>query len=123
MREQFPGLRCGGNAGGPNQTRTAGQQTGDPCARGERHRLVSSRHLCDGPKASVILASGLRCFGTAGAHARPARRPSVATRNFTGFHRVNGFNYWKEDEGRQRFVKLLNVTETRESVGWTALVE
>src|SRR5688500_7345167 len=25
---------------------------------------------------------------------------------FTGFHRVNGFNYWKEDEGRQRLVRV-----------------
>ena len=28
---------------------------------------------------------------------------------FTGFHRVNGFNYWKEDQGRQRFVRLLDL--------------
>jgi len=42
---------------------------------------------------------------------------------FTGFHRVNGFNYWKEDEGKQRFVRLLDVTETANRVSWSALVE
>ena len=42
---------------------------------------------------------------------------------FTGFHRVNGFNYWKEDEGRQCFVRLSNLREKPESVGWTGLVE
>jgi hypothetical protein len=42
---------------------------------------------------------------------------------FTGFHRVNGFNYWKEDEGRQRFVRLLNVQEKPELVAWTSLTE
>ena len=42
---------------------------------------------------------------------------------FTGFHRVNGFNYWKEDEGRQRFIRLTKVRENRESVSWTAHVE
>lgn len=42
---------------------------------------------------------------------------------FTGFHRVNGFNYWKEDEGRQRFVRVSDVEEKRESVGWTSFVE
>ena len=42
---------------------------------------------------------------------------------FTGFHRVNGFNYWKEDEGKQRFVKLLDLKEATERVSWRALVE
>ena len=42
---------------------------------------------------------------------------------FTGFHRVNGFNYWKEDEGRQRFVRLLDVKEASDRVTWRALVE
>jgi len=42
---------------------------------------------------------------------------------FTGFHRVNGFNYWKEDEGKQRFVKLLDVKERGEAVSWRALIE
>jgi putative heme-binding domain-containing protein len=42
---------------------------------------------------------------------------------FTGFHRVNGFNYWKEDEGKQRFVRLLDLKETSERVNWRALVE
>jgi len=42
---------------------------------------------------------------------------------FTGFHRVNGINYWKEDEGKQRFVRLLELKETPERVNWRALVE
>jgi hypothetical protein len=42
---------------------------------------------------------------------------------FTGFHRVNGFNYWKEDEGRQRFVRLLDLKEASDRVTWRALVE
>jgi putative heme-binding domain-containing protein len=42
---------------------------------------------------------------------------------FTGFHRINGFNYWKEDEGKQRFVRLLDWKETFERVTWRALVE
>lgn len=42
---------------------------------------------------------------------------------FTGFHRVNGFNYWKEDEGRQRFVRLLDLKETSDRISWRALVE
>src|SRR6185503_8537417 len=42
---------------------------------------------------------------------------------FTGFHRVNGFNYWKEDEGKQRFVRLLDLQESSDHVSWRALVE
>jgi hypothetical protein len=42
---------------------------------------------------------------------------------FTGFHRVNGFNYWKEDQGTQRFVRLLDLKETPDRVSWRALVE
>ena len=42
---------------------------------------------------------------------------------FTGFHRVNGFNYWKEDEGRQRFVRLLDLQEDADRIAWRALVE
>ena len=42
---------------------------------------------------------------------------------FTGFHRVNGFNYWKEDEGKQRFVRLLDLKEASDRVTWRALVE
>jgi methane monooxygenase PmoA-like len=42
---------------------------------------------------------------------------------FTGFHRVNGFNYWKEDEGKQRFVRLLDLKEAADRVSWRALVE
>jgi putative heme-binding domain-containing protein len=42
---------------------------------------------------------------------------------FTGFHRVNGFNYWKEDEGRQRFVRLLDLRESPDRISWRALIE
>jgi putative heme-binding domain-containing protein len=42
---------------------------------------------------------------------------------FTGFHRVNGFNYWKEDEGTQRFVRLLDLEESPNRITWRALVE
>src|SRR5262245_61593823 len=42
---------------------------------------------------------------------------------FTGFHRVNGFNYWKEDEGKQRFVRLLDLKEAADRVSWRALIE
>ena len=42
---------------------------------------------------------------------------------FTGFHRVNGFNYWKEDEGRQRLVRLEDVKEEAAKVSWKAVIE
>jgi hypothetical protein len=42
---------------------------------------------------------------------------------FTGFHRVNGFNYWKEDQGQQRFARLLDLKEAADRVSWRALVE
>lgn len=42
---------------------------------------------------------------------------------FTGFHQVNGFNYWKEDQGQQRFVRLLDLQEKADQVSWRALVE
>jgi hypothetical protein len=42
---------------------------------------------------------------------------------FTGFHRVNGFNYWKEDEGRQRFVRLLDLQEDGGRASWRSLTE
>ncbi|PYI84074.1 MAG: hypothetical protein DME26_13815, partial [Verrucomicrobia bacterium] len=32
-------------------------------------------------------------------------------------------NYWKEDEGKQRFVRLLDLKETNDYVSWRALVE
>ena len=42
---------------------------------------------------------------------------------FTGFHEVNGVNYWKEDQGRQRFVRLLDLKEEADRVSWRALTE
>ena len=42
---------------------------------------------------------------------------------FTGFHQVNGFNYWKEDQGRQRFVRLLDLKEETDRVSWRSLTE
>jgi Methane oxygenase PmoA len=53
---------------------------------------------------------------------RPADHPWQHG-SFTGFHRVNGFNYWKEDEGKQRFVRLLDLREASDRVSWRALVE
>jgi putative heme-binding domain-containing protein len=41
---------------------------------------------------------------------------------FTGFHQVNGVNYWKEDQGRQHFVRLLDVSASADRVSWRALV-
>jgi putative membrane-bound dehydrogenase-like protein len=41
---------------------------------------------------------------------------------FTGFHRVNGFNYWKEDQGKQHFERLLDLKEETDRVSWRALV-
>lgn len=41
---------------------------------------------------------------------------------FTGFHRVNGFNYWKEDGGHQHFVRLLALQGHSDQVSWKALV-
>ena len=42
---------------------------------------------------------------------------------FTGFHRVNGFNYWKEDEGRQRLVRISDVSQESQKVSWKSLIE
>jgi hypothetical protein len=42
---------------------------------------------------------------------------------FTGFHRVNGFNYWKEDEGKQRFVRVIDLKEASDRVSWRALIQ
>jgi putative heme-binding domain-containing protein len=42
---------------------------------------------------------------------------------FTGFHRVNGVNYWKEDEGRQRFVRLLDLREDDDRASWRSLAD
>ncbi|MGZ8920047.1 MAG: DUF6807 family protein, partial [Limisphaerales bacterium] len=42
---------------------------------------------------------------------------------FTGFHRVNGINYWKEDEGRQRLVRISDVTQESNKVSWKSLIE
>jgi hypothetical protein len=42
---------------------------------------------------------------------------------FTGYHRVNGVNYWKEDQGRQHFVRLLALQEAEEQVSWRSLTE
>lgn len=42
---------------------------------------------------------------------------------FTGFHQVNGFNYWKEDQGKQRFVRLLDLKDGTDHVAWRALTE
>lgn len=40
---------------------------------------------------------------------------------FTGLHKVNGIDFWTEREGRQRFNRLLNITQEQDHAGWTAL--
>ncbi len=42
---------------------------------------------------------------------------------FTGFHQVNGFNYWKEDQGRQRLVRITDFRVDDSKVSWKALIE
>lgn len=42
---------------------------------------------------------------------------------FTGLHKVNGIDFWTEREGKQRFVKLLDVTQEQDRVGWRSLTE
>src|SRR5207244_8976719 len=42
---------------------------------------------------------------------------------FTGLHQVNGANYWKEDQGQQRFDRLLDLQETEDRVAWRSLTE
>jgi len=42
---------------------------------------------------------------------------------FTGFHEANGVNYWLEDQGRQRFVRLLELKEETDRVSWRSLTE
>src|SRR4029078_3837965 len=66
--------------------------------------------------------------------ARDAKRKEILTEDkpadhpwqhgiFTGFHRVNGLNYWKEDQGKQRFVRLLDQKEAPNRVSWRALLD
>jgi hypothetical protein len=81
--------------------------------------------------ATYVMAPGFRpylhpVYDASGKHVLTQDRPEDHPWQhgvFTGFHRVNGFNYWKEDEGRQRFVRLKNLRQEREFVGWTAVVE
>jgi len=42
---------------------------------------------------------------------------------YTGLHKVNGLDFWTEREGRQRFVRLLNIHQEQGSAGWVALAE
>jgi hypothetical protein len=42
---------------------------------------------------------------------------------FTGFHQVNGFNYWKEDQGRQRLVRISDLRASDDRVSWKSLIE
>ena len=42
---------------------------------------------------------------------------------FTGFHRVNGVGYWKENEGHLHFVRLVDEKQLPDRVSWKALVE
>ena len=42
---------------------------------------------------------------------------------FTGFHGINGFNYWKEDQGRQRLVRVSDIRTADDRVSWKSLIE
>ncbi len=42
---------------------------------------------------------------------------------FTGLHKVNGVDFWSEKEGKLRFVRLLDIIQEQDHVGWKALVE
>ena len=42
---------------------------------------------------------------------------------FTGFHQINGFNYWKEDQGRQRLVRVSDLRADDNRVSWKSLIE
>src|SRR5688500_1109087 len=42
---------------------------------------------------------------------------------FTGFHGINGFNYWKEDQGRQRLVRVSDLHASDDRVSWESLIE
>ena len=42
---------------------------------------------------------------------------------FTGLHKVNGIDFWSEKEGKLRFVRLLDVIQEQDHVGWRALAE
>jgi putative heme-binding domain-containing protein len=42
---------------------------------------------------------------------------------FTGLHQVNGLDFWTEQQGKQRFVRLLDLHQTRDRAGWRSLTE
>ncbi|HYE32178.1 MAG TPA: PVC-type heme-binding CxxCH protein [Methylomirabilota bacterium] len=42
---------------------------------------------------------------------------------FTGLHKVNGIDFWTEKEGKQRFVRISNITQEQDHAGWVALNE
>lgn len=43
---------------------------------------------------------------------------------FTGFHGLmNGHEFWMENDGRQRFVRLLDLKEGNDRISWRALTE
>ena len=42
---------------------------------------------------------------------------------FTGFHGINGFNYWKEDQGRQRLVRVSDLHASDDRVSWKSVIE
>jgi hypothetical protein len=81
--------------------------------------------------ATYVCPQGLRpylhpVYDASGRHVLTQDRPDDHPWQhgiFTGFHRINGFNYWKEDEGRQRFVRLLDLKQELNRVQWTALIE
>lgn len=42
---------------------------------------------------------------------------------FTGLHKVNDIDFWSEKQGKLRFVRLLDVIQEQDHVGWRALAE
>lgn len=79
-------------------------------------------HVCHGPKDASLPPPATLLAGSSS----PKIDPTIirgSTASSLVFHRVNGFNYWKEDQGKQRFVWLLDSQETANRVSWRALVE
>ena len=42
---------------------------------------------------------------------------------FTGLHQVNGHDFWTEKAGRQRFVRLTDLVQEQDHVGWRSVSE
>jgi putative membrane-bound dehydrogenase-like protein len=73
----------------------------DPAKRPYLHPLRD-------PSASLVLT-----------HDQPADHPWQHG-VFTGLHEVNGLDFWSEKSDQQHFVKLLDLAESNDRVGWRA---